>query len=196
MARSSTSFQPGTSGNPGGRPKGLSEVIALAREHTELAITTLVSGISKSQVSRLCTEIEPRRMTEQALTAVIQEAYPLRAGAVRVARSSTSFQPGTSGNPGGRPKGLSEVIALAREHTELAITTLVDIARQPKAAPAARVAAASALLDRGWGKPAQAIQATTTNASAVVMLGKGDPVEIAEHYRRIMDGTLVDDDDS
>ena len=98
-----------------------------------------------------------------------------------MARSNTSFQPGTSGNPGGRPKGLSEVIALAREHTELAITTLVDIAKQTKAAPAARVAAASALLDRGWGKPAQAIQATTTNASAVVMLGKGDPVEIAEH---------------
>jgi len=97
-----------------------------------------------------------------------------------VARSSTSFQPGTSGNPGGRPKGLSEVIALAREHTDLAITTLVDIAKQTKAAPAARVAAASALLDRGWGKPAQAFQATTTNASAVVMLGKGDPVEIAE----------------
>ena len=96
-----------------------------------------------------------------------------------MARSSTSFQPGTSGNPGGRPKGLSEVIALAREHTELAITTLVDIAKQTKAAPAARVAAASALLDRGWGKPAQAIEATTTNVSAVVMLGKGDPVEIA-----------------
>jgi hypothetical protein len=34
-----------------------------------------MSGISKSQVSRLCTEIEPRRMTEKALTAVIQEAY-------------------------------------------------------------------------------------------------------------------------
>ena len=29
-----------------------------------------------------------------------------------------------------------------------------------------------------------------------VMLGKGDPVEIAEHYRRLMDGTLVGDDDS
>ena len=120
----------------------------------------------------------------------------LRTGGVRVARSSTSFQPGTSGNPGGRPKGLSEVIALAREHTELAITTLVDIAKQTKAAPAARVAAASALLDRGWGKPAQAIEATTTNVSAVVMLGKGDPVEIAEHYRRLMDGTLVGDNDS
>ena len=113
-----------------------------------------------------------------------------------MARSSTSFQPGTSGNPGGRPKGLSEVIALAREHTDLAITPLVDLAKQTKAAPAARVAAASALLDRGWGKPAQAIQATTTSASAVVMLDKGDPVEIAEHYRRIMDGTLVGDGDS
>ena len=113
-----------------------------------------------------------------------------------MARSNTSFQPGTSGNPGGRPKGLSEVIALAREHTELAITTLVDIAQQTKAAPAARVAAASALLDRGWGKPAQATEATTTNVSAVVMLGKGDPVEIAENYRRIIDGTLVGDDDS
>ena len=89
-----------------------------------------------------------------------------------MARSSTSFQPGTSGNPGGRPKGLSEVIALAREHTELAITTLVDIARQPKAAPAARVAAASALLDRGWGKPAQAIQATTTNGIVTLISGR------------------------
>ena len=110
----------------------------------------------------------------------------LRAGGVRVARSSTSFQPGTSGNPGGRPKGLSDVIALAREHTELAITTLVDIAKQTKAAPAARVAAASALLDRGWGKPAQAIQATTTNASAVFILGKDDPMKAAENYRRII----------
>jgi hypothetical protein len=99
-------------------------------------------------------------------------------------------------NPGGHPKGLSEVIALAREHTELAITTLVDIAKQTKAAPAARVAAVSALLDRGWGKPAQAIEATTTNVSAVVMLGKGDPVEIAQNYRQLVDGTPVGDDDS
>ena len=113
-----------------------------------------------------------------------------------MARSSTSFQPGTSGNPGGRARGLSQVIALAREHTELAITTLVAIAKETKAGPAARVAAASALLDRGWGKPAQAVEATTTNVSAVVMLGKGDPVEIAQNYRRIMDGTLVGDDDS
>ena len=42
-----------------------------------------MSGISKSQVSRLCEEIddkvkaflEPRRLAEKALTAVVQEAY-------------------------------------------------------------------------------------------------------------------------
>jgi hypothetical protein len=30
--------------------------------------------------------------------------------------------------------------------------------KEPKAAPAARVAAAQALLDRGWGKPMQAME--------------------------------------
>ena len=43
MARSSTTFKPGVSGNPGGRPKVLSEVRDLAREHTVAAMDTLVS---------------------------------------------------------------------------------------------------------------------------------------------------------
>lgn len=37
----------------------------------------------------------------------------------------------------------------------MALRTLVGIARQAKAPPAARVSAATALLDRGWGKPSQ-----------------------------------------
>jgi len=61
-------------------------------------------------------------------------------------RSSTSFQPGQSGNPAGRPKGIE---ALARAHTPEAIAALVDALRSPKE----RVSAAVALLDRGWGKP-------------------------------------------
>jgi Family of unknown function (DUF5681) len=107
-----------------------------------------------------------------------------------VARSNTSFQPGTSGNPDGRPKGLSEVIALAREHTELAITTLVDIAKQTKAAPAARVAAASALLDRGWGNRRRPSKRPPRTARRFSSWARGDPVEIVENYRRIIDGTL------
>src|SRR5215210_530685 len=69
----------------------------------------------------------------------------------------TPFQKGESGNPGGRPKVIAEVQALAREHTTSAVETLVAIMSDPKAAPAARVSAANALWDRGYGKPPQHI---------------------------------------
>jgi hypothetical protein len=44
--------------------------------------------------------------------------------------------------------------SLARGHTELCIKVLAGIAQNGQN-DAARVAAAVALLDRGWGKPAQ-----------------------------------------
>lgn len=47
--------------------------------------------------------------------------------------------------------------SLARAHTETALNVLAGIMNQPDAPPAARVAASTALLDRGWGKPAQAV---------------------------------------
>ena len=67
------------------------------------------------------------------------------------------FEKGKSGNPGGRPKVVGEVRELARTHTGEAVETLVSIMKNPKAAPAARVSAANALLDRGYGKPPQHI---------------------------------------
>jgi hypothetical protein len=70
------------------------------------------------------------------------------------------FQKGLSGNPGGRPKVLGDVQELAREKSPEAITTLANIMRDDKAPPAARVAAANALLDRGYGKPTQPISQT------------------------------------
>lgn len=73
---------------------------------------------------------------------------------------STSFKPGQSGNPKGRPKVLAEVKDLARGYTKEAIRTLADIAQNTKANASARVAAASAILDRGWGKPQQTVDVT------------------------------------
>ena len=67
------------------------------------------------------------------------------------------FPKGQSGNPGGRPKVVSQVKELAREYTAEAIQTLVSIMTNKKSPPAARVSAANALLDRGYGKPPQHI---------------------------------------
>ena len=52
-------------------------------------------------------------------------------------------------------KAKAEIRSLARSHTKKAINVFVGVMGQKKAPPAARLSAATALLDRGWGKPAQ-----------------------------------------
>ena len=66
---------------------------------------------------------------------------------------------------------LGDVQELARQKSPEAITTLANIMHDEKAPPAARVAAANALLDRGYGKPTQPISQT---------LAKVDPSTISD----------------
>lgn len=71
----------------------------------------------------------------------------------------------------------TDIRSLARSHTEGALNTLASIMHTSDAAPAARVAAANSLLDRGWGKPAQAI----------IGGGEDDPaIQLVHTIRRII----------
>jgi hypothetical protein len=56
-------------------------------------------------------------------------------------------------------KTLVEIRSLARSHTRTAVNVLVGIMRSKDATAAARVSAANAILDRGWGKATQALEA-------------------------------------
>ena len=55
-------------------------------------------------------------------------------------------------------KSVTEIRSLARSHTRTAINVLVGIMRSKDATAAARVTAANAILDRGWGKASQVIE--------------------------------------
>lgn len=66
----------------------------------------------------------------------------------------------------GRPKGArsratreqkATLQELARAHTETALKVLVQVAKESES-DSARVAAANALLDRGYGRPSQALE--------------------------------------
>jgi hypothetical protein len=70
------------------------------------------------------------------------------------------FQKGQSGNPGGRRKADPELRAIAQQYTEEAVDVAVKVMRNSKAADSSRLKAVEILLDRGHGRPVQAIDAT------------------------------------
>ena len=68
----------------------------------------------------------------------------------------------TRGGGAGRKRGKvgaakRELAEMAKDHAEAALRTLVEIATGDVAA-SARVSAATAILDRAYGKPAQALE--------------------------------------
>lgn len=67
------------------------------------------------------------------------------------------YKKGESGNPGGRSKGIDKVTLLARVHTQASINKLAHWLNSDNAK--ASVAAATSLLNRGWGMPKQQMQA-------------------------------------
>ncbi len=78
-------------------------------------------------------------------------------------------------------KAKADIRSLARSHTESAIKVLGSIMNQKTAPASARVAAAVALLDRGWGKPAQYLEHTGKAGGPIQV----DDLSTTEMARRI-----------
>jgi hypothetical protein len=72
-------------------------------------------------------------------------------------------------------KSVMEIRSLARSHTRTALNVLVGVMRSKDATAAARVSAANAVLDRGWGKAPQAIEN-----------GDGGALELIHRIERII----------
>jgi hypothetical protein len=71
-----------------------------------------------------------------------------------------------------------EIRSLARTHTESALKVLAGIMNETSCPPAARVSAASALLDRGWGKPVQSMEHSGHDGGPIETLSQ-DPVAVS-----------------
>ena len=90
-------------------------------------------------------------------------------------RGGKQFQPGQSGNPGGRPKVPEEVKQMFREATPKACEVLCQIIGDEDARDSDRIKAAEVILDRAWGKAVQAVDVDAKNIPQVVIVG-GDNV--------------------
>jgi hypothetical protein len=55
-------------------------------------------------------------------------------------------------------KTITEIRSLARSHSRTALNVLVGVMRSKDATATAKVSAANAILDRGWGKATQLIE--------------------------------------
>lgn len=90
------------------------------------------------------------------------------------------FQPGKSGNPGGRPKKTVEeldLIQACREKTKDAMATICSLMESADK-DSVRLGAATYIIDRGWGKAVQIVENkdenSLTQAATVLLLAMRD----------------------
>lgn len=104
-----------------------------------------VAGIRNPQASEQASE-----QASQAIAKAPRRGRPGNPAVVEVGKPYR-FQPGQSGNPSGRPKGLADFRARIAGYSEKAERTIVELLDSDN--DRVRLAAASELLDRLYGRP-------------------------------------------
>ena len=95
----------------------------------------------------------------QPMSVVQNNSRTTRPGGV----TGAGFPPGVSGNPGGRPKGLSRrVRELVGEDCEAIAVYMLSVMRDEKARTADRLEAAKWLAERGFGRSVQTLDLDVT----------------------------------
>lgn len=77
-------------------------------------------------------------------------------------------RPGAGRKKGKVSEAKRELQAMAKDHADQALKVLVDVATQGES-EAARVSAATAILDRAYGKPTQAVAVDGTLSAAMTV---------------------------
>lgn len=86
-------------------------------------------------------------------------------------------------------KELVDIRSIARGHTEQMIKVLVGVANSKGAQAGARVAAAAAILDRGWGKAPQQLVGEEGGDIKIVIRQIIENAVVSPEPEQIEDGT-------
>lgn len=84
----------------------------------------------------------------------------------------------------------TDIKAMCRVHTETMLNVLKGIATNPECPPAARVAAATYVVNRGWGQPHQSIDMTAEIVTTKVIRTPTIAPDIASWQREHAKDTL------
>ena len=76
-------------------------------------------------------------------------------------------RPGAGRKPGKVSRAKLDIAERAKTHGDAALRTLAEIMQDTEAPHSARVSAANALLDRGFGRPMQAVEMTGAQGGAI-----------------------------
>lgn len=86
-------------------------------------------------------------------------------------KNKTSFKPGQSGNPFGRPKIPDEFKELAKKYSVAALRKVIAIMEDGEADNRDQLRASEIVMDRAWGKSQQSIDVVATT---VIFNGEKD----------------------